>query len=70
MTSKIYERIMQKQILVYIDKLLSPHLCEYRKEYTTQTALIFMLQNWILFIHKKKTFSGDLLMNLNKNFIQ
>ena len=41
--SKIYERIMQKQILEYIDKHLSPHLCGYRKGYSTQTALISML---------------------------
>ena len=29
--SKIYERVMQKQILEYIDKHLPPHLCAYRK---------------------------------------
>ena len=33
--SKIYERIIQKQILEYIDKHLSPHLCGYRKGYST-----------------------------------
>ena len=31
MLSKINERIMQKHILDYLDKHLSPHLCEYRK---------------------------------------
>ena len=41
--SKIYERIMQKQILEYIDKHLSPHLCGYRKGYSTQTALISII---------------------------
>ena len=29
--SKIYERIMQKQILKYIAKHLPPYLCGYRK---------------------------------------
>ena len=38
--SKIYEMIMQEKILVYIDRHLSPHLGGYRKEYSTQTALI------------------------------
>ena len=38
--SKIYERIMQKQILEYIDKHLIPYLCGYRKGYSTQAALI------------------------------
>ena len=43
--SKIYERIMQKQILEYTDKYLSPQLCGYRQGYSTQTALIFALEN-------------------------
>ena len=42
--SKIYKRIMQKQILEYVDNHLSPHLCGYRKGYSTQTALISMLE--------------------------
>ena len=42
--SKIYEKIMQKQILEYIDKHLSPKLFGYRKGYSTQKALISMLE--------------------------
>ena len=42
--SKIYKRIMQNQILEYIDKHLSPHLCGYKKGYSTQMALISMLE--------------------------
>ena len=34
--SKIFERIMQKQICDYIEKFLSPFLCEYRKSFSTQ----------------------------------
>ena len=34
LVSKIYERIMQKQILEYTYKHLSPHLCGYRKWYS------------------------------------
>ena len=51
--SKIYERIMLKQILEYIDKHLSPHLCGYRKGYSTQTAQTSMLEKWKLFIDNK-----------------
>ena len=58
---KIYERAMQKQNLEYIDKHLSPHLCGYRKEYSTQTALISMLDKWILVIDNKG-FAGGLLL--------
>ena len=57
-TSKIYERIMQKQILKYIGKHFSPHLCGYRKGCSTQTALIFMLKKWKLSIDNKGFASG------------
>ena len=65
--SKIYERIMQKQVLEYIGNHLSPHLCGYRKEYTTQTALISMLEKWKLSIDNKG-FAGGVLMDLSKAF--
>ena len=65
--SKIYERIMQKQILGYIDKLLSPHLCRYRKGYSTQTALIFMPEKWKLSTDNKG-FAGGVIMDLSKAF--
>ena len=44
---------MQEQILEYIGKHLSPHLCGYRKRYSTQTDLISMLENWKLSIENK-----------------
>ena len=37
--SKIFERIMQKQISNYIGKFLSSFLCGYRKGFSTQYAL-------------------------------
>ena len=54
---------MQKQILEYIDKYLSPHLCEKdtvhtRKGYSTQTALISMLEKLELSIAKKRVLQG------------
>ena len=62
--SKIYQRIMQKQILEYIDKHLSPHLCEYRKGYSTQMTLISMLEKWKLSMDNKG-FVGGVLMGLS-----
>ena len=56
--SKIYERIMQKQILEYIGKHLSPHLCGYRKGYSTQTAQISMLEKWKLSIDNRWSING------------
>ena len=42
--SKIFERLLQKQIISYIDQYLSNLLCGYRQGYSTQTALISMLE--------------------------
>ena len=65
--SNIYERIMQKEILEYIDKHLSPHLCGYRKGYSTQTALTSMLEKLKLTIDNKG-FAGGVIMDLSKAF--
>ena len=65
--SKIYERIMQKQNLEYIDRHLTPLLCGYRKGGSTQTALISRLEKLKLFTGKKG-FVGEALMDLGKAF--
>ena len=65
--SKTYEIIMQKEILEYIDKHLSPHLCGHRLEYSIKTALISMLKKWKLSIDNKG-FAGGVLMYLSKAF--
>ena len=67
--SKSYKRIKQKQILEYIDNHLCPHLCGYRKGYSTQTSLTSMLEKWKLSIGNKG-FSGGVLMDLVKHLIQ
>ena len=41
--SKIYERIMQRQMKIHIDKYLSPFLCGFWKGYNIQYALIVMI---------------------------
>ena len=38
--SKIFERIMRKQVTLFTEKLLSPYRCGYRKGFSTQQALI------------------------------
>ena len=65
--SKIYERIVQKQILEYIDKQFSPHLCGYRKGYWTQTALTSMLEKCKSCI-VNNGLAGGVLMDLSKAF--
>ena len=46
---------------------LSPHLCGYRKGYSTQTALISILEKWTLCIDDKSS-AGGILMDLSKPF--
>ena len=44
--SRIFERIMDKQIGEYMEKYLSIYLCGYRKGYSTQHALLLMIEKW------------------------
>ena len=61
--SKIFERIMQKQISNYIGKFLSPFVCGYRKGFSTQYALLTLIERW-KFCLDKQGFAGALLMDL------
>ena len=56
---------MQKQISEYIEKHLSPHLCGYRKGYSTQTAPISMLEKQKLCIDNKG-FAGGVSVDFSK----
>ena len=65
--SKIFERLLQKQTISYIDQYLSKFLCGYRQGYSTQTALISMLEKWKNILDSKG-YSGAILMDLSKAF--
>ena len=65
--SKIFERIMQRQINSFVVKHLSPFLCGYRKGYSSQYALLAMIERWKLSIDNNG-FAGGVLMDLSKAF--
>ena len=44
--SKIYERILSKQIMAYMNNKLSPLLCGFRKGYNTQHPLIRLIEKF------------------------
>ena len=44
--AKITERLMQKQIVGYMENFLSPYLCGYRKNFNTQQTLLALIENW------------------------
>ena len=58
---KIFERIMQKQINNFVISFLSPYLCDCRKCFDTQQALLTLAQNWKKSIGNKD-FDGAILM--------
>ena len=61
--SKIFERIMQKQVSDYIGKFLSSFLCGYRKGFSPQYALLTLIERWKLCLDKQG-FAGALSMDL------
>ena len=64
---KIFERLMQKQIVGYMKNLLSPYLCAYRKKFNTQQALLALIENWKKVLDNK-SLGGAVLMDLSKAF--
>ena len=58
---------MQKQINSGISNYPSPYLCGYRKGFTSQQALLLLIENWEKILDKK-CFVGAVLMGLSKTF--
>ena len=65
--SKIFERIMQRQMKIHIDTYLSPFLCGFWKGYNTQYALIIMIEKWKKHLDNNGI-AGAILMDLSKSF--
>ena len=66
--SKIYERIFSGQISHYMENILSPYLCAYRKGYSTQHALLRLIEKCRSFLDMKG-FACAILMDLSKALI-
>ena len=65
--SKIFERIVFRQISNYMDSFFSKCQCRFRKEYSTQQCLLSMTEKWKLAVDNGKAF-GLLLTDLSKAF--
>ena len=65
--AKIYERILSDQLADYINKKLSIHLCGFRKGYSTQYALLRLIEDWRQCIDKRGIV-GTVLMDLSKAY--
>ena len=65
--SKIFERILHKQISSHIENYLSSYLCGYRKGYCAQYAILTLLEKWRISLHNKG-YGGAILLDLSKAF--
>ena len=65
--SKLFERFMQEQITNHIEKYLSPYLCGYRKGFSTQSALLSLIERWKKSLDNHG-YAGAMLMDLSKAF--
>ena len=65
--SKIFEKLMQKQIVGYIENFLSPYLCGYRKSFSTLRGLLALIENWKKALDNKG-FGEAVLMDSSKAF--
>ena len=44
--SKIYERLMYEQMYKYFDQIFSKFQCRFRKRFSTQDWLLYMIEKW------------------------
>ena len=65
--SKVFERLLYKQMSLHVEEYLSPYLCGYRKGFSTQQALLSLLERWKNVLDKKG-YGGAVLMDLSKTF--
>ena len=65
--SKIFERVLHRQIGTYMERFLSTFLCGYRKGYNAQHASMSVLEKWRISLDNKG-FGGAILMDLSKAF--
>ena len=65
--SKIFERLMHKQISLYTDQSLSLYMCGYRKGFSTRNGLLPLIENWKKVLDNKG-YGGTILMELSKAF--
>ena len=65
--SKIFEKLLCKQIAIFMDPLLSKHQCGFRKGYSVQHCFLVMLEKWENALDKGKIL-GAHLTALSKAF--
>ena len=65
--SKLFEKIISRQVTNFMDPLLSKYQCGFRKGFSAQNCLLTMLEKWKSSVDRGKSF-GLLLTDLSKAF--
>ena len=65
--SKVFERLLHKQMSFHVEEYLSPYLCGYWTGFSTQQALLSLLERRKN-VSDKKEHGGAVLMDLSKAF--
>ena len=65
--SKIYERLLYKQLKTYFESILSRYQCGFRKGFSVLTTLVPMIEKWRESLDSSGNF-GALLTDLSKAF--
>ena len=65
--SEIFERILHRQVISYVDQLLSPFTCGYRKGFSTQQALLSLIERR-KYALDQNGYGCAILMHLSKAF--
>ena len=65
--AKIFEKLISNQLNDFLESFFSNGLCGFRKEYSTQSALLNVLRKWQNSLCKSKKI-GAILMDLSKAF--
>ena len=65
--SKIFERLIHKQISLYTDQSLFLYMCGYRKGFSTRNGLLPLIKNWKKVLDNK-VYGGAVLTELSKAF--
>ena len=58
--SKVFERIIYKEINIYMQDKLSKHITGFRKSHGTQHSLMTMLEQWKSVLDKGENICGSL----------
>ena len=65
--SKVFERLIEKQINSFITDYLSDLLCGYRQSFSPQHALTKLIESWRLSLDSR-SYSGTVLMDFSEAF--